>query len=1557
MANFQTHHHHHHHHQYKSTHHQNPHGHGSRLTESPNSSERSNTDHLPHTHDNHEHADIHLHTNPQHKQHSKHCSSSKKFHHKTSTISPDRSMSAAGCSLCSSFSSSASSTCSSTSGSSSSSSSFSSASSSSNSSSSSSFSSSSFSSSSSSSSSWSSDSSLEKAKFASKFKKGARRLEHSQSCTDISRRRRAFEEDEEDTVPLLNEDGHANKSASLKKYCSVKKKCEDTNKRPNLSHSQSRKSTFKKESCQSEIVRKAKSMEVLPMQNKQSGEGELDEKEIERRKEEARRNIMEEKKKFSAFLNEITRQVISPSRLQTLGVTDAHRAIIPAKSQNSECKGHKKPNHFSRRSGSTNSVSSSALSHTRKHSSGHVKSLQPCNSIEHHHHQNTKHRNPKHLHHSFNSHTSNKTGSSKSHLRRSEHGHKARKKQQALSSSHLKNDSSMDTKRSTQRTDSLSPTSHHYSHINTHRRDHLSLSSHPHSPSHHPHRRTDRNPEHRSLQTESHHSYLESHRHHSTSLSRHHQETTHQHVPRAEAHHHYHSHSESHNQPHHDDHHSQSSHKPSPYFDNDHHAYSESHHHVPSSPLYHHCDQSPSYSGTNFPRLKTQVYSQPESFHHSPSPSHQHQYSDANHQTRSPHQYYLYSKKYDHFHSESPHHSPSPSCHFHHGDQKSQSLCSSPSSLLKSQDHSETPPLHHLHKNHKNTTPHYYTLRSETHGLHSPAELNYCDSYSRSHHSSLPDIQYHSSNAESSHPMLQSYSTDQDFQQYQPPSQTSHYYDNSHDSSSDHDHHLHHDSTHHQFHGQHHSSYPDVHHHHHHSNPPSDNHHHSYPNVHTHSEEGLTSPTDHKPGRCSNSLYTDRHHQHRSNLDHHPNPRIGDSKPLTLNRHHHSLDSHYSQHHPHSLKHTVGHHQFSHPDSHNSTLSKSYHQHDHQQSAHYHSISEAKFDHHKDTDYHHNSPESNKDSQHYIVLHHNSQPNHKHQEFPNHSHTESPYHQLHTESQHYLEHSKTHQHSHVEFPRSSHCDCHKMPSHMESHHLHHHQHHHKYSESHHHSHPKSLHHSSHTEIPLQYGAPKSHHHHEDPESYTHSKAEPQHHSDVKWQHDHPESRHYRFHTKEHHYHGGDASPLRHSPVGEKATSPCSSKSDSSRNTESPISHDDQSMAYKETAMTVKEKKGSEYERIMMLQEQNEDLHNTLRQTVVRMECLGAEFITEHHQLESELQRTRVELSSMMEKFTRLQANYSSIQQTDDFQENETHFMDEHMDAEREKLNQQISELTKQLSVAKTTIQSLGTINVTSMLQEALVKHLKSDDPIKPAVAPPPFQFMDSDHYTKSSVVGDEESLGPVLEEDETDWSEMGEEAKDCACSSLERGQHRCKGFSTWQQEQGCWVKSDQYRRGDGDTESESGGEKMAHKQGLQIPHLQFSIHPEFLPVPLASLKQNLDGPGGNEYHIYTGCQLSSPIRLLSASLEGINSTGLQQVEHQGHLKCTKGKLDLHQPHQSADEDWTEDELTHNWKEANKQQTEDREKGAGSSVSVPMANLESAQKMLNHFIQEGEKTKL
>ncbi len=49
-----------------------------------------------------------------------------------------------------------------------------------------------------------------------------------------------------------------------------------------------------------------------------------------------------------------------------------------------------------------------------------------------------------------------------------------------------------------------------------------------------------------------------------------------------------------------------------------------------------------------------------------------------------------------------------------------------------------------------------------------------------------------------------------------------------------------------------------------------------------------------------------------------------------------------------------------------------------------------------------------------------------------------------------------------------------------------------------------------------------------------------------------------------------------------------------------------------------------------------------------------------------------------------------------------------------------------------------------MLQDALVKHLKSDDPITPLpVAPPPAQFMDSNHYDKVSMHADDQSLGTL----------------------------------------------------------------------------------------------------------------------------------------------------------------------------------------------------------------------
>ncbi|KAL4622974.1 hypothetical protein GN956_G19978 [Arapaima gigas] len=76
-------------------------------------------------------------------------------------------------------------------------------------------------------------------------------------------------------------------------------------------------------------VRKAKSMEVLSAHVEWTGplpeavNARQEDRDLNKRKEAARRSLFEEKLQFSAFLNEITRRVISPLRLSSLGVTDA----------------------------------------------------------------------------------------------------------------------------------------------------------------------------------------------------------------------------------------------------------------------------------------------------------------------------------------------------------------------------------------------------------------------------------------------------------------------------------------------------------------------------------------------------------------------------------------------------------------------------------------------------------------------------------------------------------------------------------------------------------------------------------------------------------------------------------------------------------------------------------------------------------------------------------------------------------------------------------------------------------------------------------------------------------------------------------------------------------------------------------------------------------------------------------------------------------------------------------------------------------------------------------
>ncbi|KAG7233839.1 hypothetical protein INR49_006528 [Caranx melampygus] len=146
----------------------------------------------------------------------------------------------------------------------------------------------------------------------------------------------------------------------------------------------------------------------------------------------------------------------------------------------------------------------------------------------------------------------------------------------------------------------------------------------------------------------------------------------------------------------------------------------------------------------------------------------------------------------------------------------------------------------------------------------------------------------------------------------------------------------------------------------------------------------------------------------------------------------------------------------------------------------------------------------------------------------------------------------------------------------------------------------------------------------------------------------------------------------------------------------------------------------------ILQEKNEGLHQSLLKTAVRMECLGEEFMSSQKVLEIELHRTRMELNNLTERFKRVWKE-----------------------------------------------------NVTSVLHKTNL-HFQSDDPINQVVlpiTPPPAQFMDSHNYVKAKTSGQEQSLGSVPEEEESDWSEMGEETPRFILTGSNRGQ-------TWRLQEG-----------------------------------------------------------------------------------------------------------------------------------------------------------------------------
>ncbi|KAG5853110.1 hypothetical protein ANANG_G00069620 [Anguilla anguilla] len=143
--------------------------------------------------------------------------------------------------------------------------------------------------------------------------------------------------------------------------------------------------------------RKAKSLEVLSTHVEMTagglkgggggvGKSKLEDAGVEKRKEVVRQNFVREKLQFSAFLNEITRQVISPSRLSSLGVP--HAFGLPGPGQASQ-----KPPRKEQRAEGERQVGGQVHSQQKDRSdtpdsavsSGHSRSSKYSHSSKHHH--------------------------------------------------------------------------------------------------------------------------------------------------------------------------------------------------------------------------------------------------------------------------------------------------------------------------------------------------------------------------------------------------------------------------------------------------------------------------------------------------------------------------------------------------------------------------------------------------------------------------------------------------------------------------------------------------------------------------------------------------------------------------------------------------------------------------------------------------------------------------------------------------------------------------------------------------------------------------------------------------------------------------------------------------------------------------------------------------------------------------------------------------------------------------------------------------------------------
>ncbi|XP_042706171.1 tight junction-associated protein 1-like [Chrysemys picta bellii] len=228
--------------------------------------------------------------------------------------------------------------------------------------------------------------------------------------------------------------------------------------------------------------------------------------------------------------------------------------------------------------------------------------------------------------------------------------------------------------------------------------------------------------------------------------------------------------------------------------------------------------------------------------------------------------------------------------------------------------------------------------------------------------------------------------------------------------------------------------------------------------------------------------------------------------------------------------------------------------------------------------------------------------------------------------------------------------------------------------------------------------------------------------------------------------------------------------------------------------------------------------------------------------QQDLQQTWEELELLKEKFSRLQEDYSNTQRTNQLLEEKLHLIAQSMAAEKQTLNQHITELLERLISAQNTICTLERLNISMLLSESAGKHrhmekASSADSLYSLhisdVAPPP-AFMDSASDAHTTTPSQSDS---ATEANKPDCSSESDTAMPNGDRTPVPNYHslpspgqleshgRTTAFTPWKQQ--CPGELLEHVNS---TESECSAEEGAQVHALPMPHFLY-LRQEALVAP------------------------------------------------------------------------------------------------------------------------------